>query len=669
MRTRFKPLGLGSFVNFSVRRHGLNKTVCSRWASAFLSLLQGLHRALTVFRSTACHSRSSRIIMLQQHHTDYSLYPTDLGAWQVSRRALLHFACGLLAVFCLLGAPGELLAAETLLGQLPPVTDPTGRFGQPPAITQEEVPPPPPGPQPEVLPPVAPIPQDQLGLPPLRVAAKEIRVVGSTVFTPEELAEVVSPYVNRELTTENLEELRRALTLLYVDKGYITSGAVLPDQPVTEGIITYQIIEGKLSDITVEGTERFQPFYFTSRLNQSAGPPVNLNELRDRLQIFLQDQRIARINSELQPGLGPGLGILDLRVQETNPWKAWLEFNNYQSPTVGAERGLATVAHLNLLGLGDSVSFTWGQSEGVDPLFDVSYALPFTPWDTTLIFQFRKNDFEVVESPFEPLNIKSETEIFTLAVRQPLYRTPTQEFAVTLIGERLRNKNFLLGIPFSFTPGTTAQGKAVISVLRFAQEWVNRLSNQVWSARSRFSLGIDTLGATLNSSSSVPDGQFFTWLGQVQGAHRFDPLGIQLIGRMDLQIANDRLFPLEQYAMGGRFTVRGYRENTLVRDNAFLFTIEPRIPILPSILGTETVQFAPFIDVGRSWNTKDPTPSPKTLASIGAGLRFSFRQQSHPLLQHTYANVYWGQQLNHVADPKQNLQDHGIHFQVVLELL
>ncbi|MCA9472778.1 MAG: ShlB/FhaC/HecB family hemolysin secretion/activation protein [Nitrospirales bacterium] len=566
--------------------------------------------------------------------------------------------------------PHHTFGDDASRSQLPPTDDPTGLYGSPPPITQYEVPSSPPDHIPNILPPVTPIPEDPEGSPPLKVFVKEVRIVGTTVLTPQELTEVVKPYLNQELTTEQLEELRRAITLQYVQKGYITSGAILPDQRVANGVITFQVIEGKLSDIHIEGTEWFRPSYFSSRLNLSAGPPVNLNQLRDRLQLFIQDQRIARINSELQPGLKPGLGVLNVRVQETNPWRAWAEFNNYQSPTVGAERGLFTLANLNPLGLGDSISVTWGISEGVDPLIDGSYAIPFTPWDTTFIFQYRKNDFSVVESPFKPLDIKSKTEIFTLSIRQPIYRSPTQEFAITLIGERLENKNFLLGIPFSFTPGTTAQGKAIFSVLRFAQEWVDRRPNQVLSARSRFSLGLDVLGATIHSSSSIPDGQFFTWLGQAQAAHRFDPYRIQVITRMDLQLANDRLFPLEQYALGGRYTVRGYRENQLVRDNAFLWTIESRIPVLPSILGLDTVQFAPFIDVGRSWDAKGNTQPPQTLASIGAGLRFSFHQQAHPLLQQVQASIYWGQQLNHLKhEPQQNLQDHGIHVQVVLTLL
>ena len=117
--------------------------------------------------------------------------------------------------------------------------------------------------------------------------------------------------------------------------------------------------------------------------------------------------------------------------------------------------------------------------------------------------------------------------------------------------------------------------------------------------------------------------------------------------------------------MGGRYSVRGYRENQLVRENAFLFSVESRIPVIPSVMGPHfTAHFAPFIDVGHSWNAKIDTPSPKTLASIGVGLRLGFFDRA-------FANVYWGQQLNHVSDPPPggNLQDHGVHVQFIMNIL
>ena len=44
-------------------------------------------------------------------------------------------------------------------------------------------------------------------MPTLRVFVRDIRVVGSTVFTPDELDRVTAPYVNRELSTEDLQAL------------------------------------------------------------------------------------------------------------------------------------------------------------------------------------------------------------------------------------------------------------------------------------------------------------------------------------------------------------------------------------------------------------------------------------------------------------------------------
>jgi hemolysin activation/secretion protein len=465
-------------------------------------------------------------------------------------------------------------------------------------------------------------------------------------------------YENREVSTEDLEELRRALTLLYVNRGYANSGAVIPDQAVTDGTITIHIIEGVLKDIRIEGNRWFRSSYLKDRLALGAGPPFNMNSIRDRMQILLQDQRLERLNAELKPGDKPGEALLDVHVQEANPIKGWLEFNNYQSPIVGAERGLATLAHQNLTGHGDTAMVTYGRSSGVDPLIESSYTVPLNAYDTTFSFAYRRNDFVVVESPFDVLDIGSQSEIFTLSLRQPLIRTLTDEVAVSITGERLFNKTTLLGEPFDFVAGYQ-NGVAVVSALRFGQEWIHRTADSVIAVRSRFSVGINALGATINSGP-VADSRFFSWLGQANVVKRFDSTGIELINFVNLQLANDRLFPLEQFAVGGRYSVRGYREFTLIRDNAFVYSIETRLPLLRSKDGYDILQLAPFIDVGRAWAAKGETPSPETLASIGVGLRWNIFNRAN-------ANIYWGQQLNHVPAPPPggNLQDHGIHVQFV----
>lgn len=562
-----------------------------------------------------------------------------------------------------------LLTPAPLVAQVPvpPVFDPTLRSGEPPL---KKVPPPPQAPPGTVLPP-APRPPEgdvrqQLGQ--VRVFVHDIHVVGSTVFSDAEIDEVTKPFKGRTLTTEDLERLRLALTLLYVNRGYITSGAVIPDQDVTLGTITVQIVEGTLARIDVEGTDWFQDSYVRDRVERGVRKPLALAPLQERLQLLQQDSRIERINAELRPGDRRGESTLSLRVKEASPWKAWIDLNNHQTPVVGAERGLATVAHQNVTGHGDPFSFTYGYSRGVNPIIDTAYTLPLTRYDTTITGYYRRNDFVVVADTFRFLDLKSDAQIIGVTLRQPLYKTLTDEFAVALTGEHLYNKVTsafdVAGLPSLFIPGSSDTGVSAVSAVRFIQEYVHRTSNSVVAARSRFSLGLDVLGAT-NNSGPLPDGQFFSWLGQVQGIRRMDEWGgVQLLGQMSVQLANDRLYPLEQVPVGGRYSVRGYRENTLIRDNAFLASVESRIPLLTFPTGEPRVQFAQFTDMGRSWNAKGGTPDPQTLASVGLGVRWTLLPQERARFE-----LYWGVPLNHVPHPPGNLQDHGLHLQFVVQVL
>lgn len=566
------------------------------------------------------------------------------------------------------------LTPAPLLAQvaLPPVFDPTLRSGEPPPLRKEVQPPAaPPG---TVLPPVPRPPESdtkqQLGQ--VRVFVHDIHVVGSTVFTDAEIDDVTKPFKGRTLTTEDLERLRLALTLLYVNRGYITSGAVIPDQDVTLGTITIQMVEGTLARIDVEGTEWFRDSYLRDRVELGVRKPLAIAPLQERLQLLQQDSRIERINAELRPGDHRGESTLNLRVKEHSPWKAWVDLNNYQPPVVGAERGLATIANQNLTGHGDLFSFTYGRSRGVNPIIDTAYTLPVTKYDTTITGYYRRNDFLVIDNAFRFLDLRAEAEIIGITVRQPIYKTLSDEFAVALTGERLYNKITTAepGLAPLFIPGSSDTGVNTVSALRFIQEYVHRTPNSVIAARSRFSVGLDVLGATINSGP-VPDGQFFSWLGQVQGIRRMDEWGgVQLLGQMSLQLSNDRLFPLEQVPVGGRFSVRGYRENTLIRDNAFLASVESRIPLLTFPTGEPRLQFAQFVDMGRAWNTKGPTPEPDTLASVGLGLRWTVLPQERARME-----VYWGAPLNFNnvhrphGDSRDNLQDNGLHVQIVVQVL
>ena len=516
-----------------------------------------------------------------------------------------------------------------------------------------------------ILPPLpTPPPPELERLPRERVLVREVRVVGSTVFSVDELAKVTAPYLNRELTAENLEALRVALTLLYVNAGYVNSGAILPDQRVVDGVITYQVIEGAVTAIAVGGNRWFRSSYLQKRLALGTGPPVNASVLQQQIQLLLEDPRIRRLHVELLPGLNPGDAVLRASVEDRPPFRASIDFNNHLSPSVGAEQGILTLEDVNLTGNGDILTLRYGGSEGAFPLYDFRYSLPFTARDTTLSLRYRKNTFAVLEEPFQELDIESESEIYTIALRQPIFRTLNSEVAIELIGERLSHETFLLGERFTLVPGAR-NGRSVVTALRAQLEWVYRTPDQVIALRSRFSAGLNILGATINPKGE-PDGKFFAWLGQAQLVRRLPFLDAQLILRSDLQLADDLLLSLEQVAVGGRYSVRGYRENTLVRDNAFLASLEVRVPLVRNTPWADFLELAPFADYGRGWRTRSPSPDAEVISSAGIGLRWAVTIAAGPVSLRPQLEVYWGHPWRDRKTPGNDLQDKGLHLQFVL---
>ena len=565
------------------------------------------------------------------------------------------------------------LASTSAFAQ--PAIDPTGRSGEPPGPLKEEFQRPPPPPSP-VLPIVPLTPEaggpTQPGT--VQVFVRDVHVTGNTVFSDREIAEVTTPFKNRTLLTEDLERLRLALTLLYINKGYLTSGAIIPDQDVTADVITVQIIEGTLTRIDVEGTRWFSSSYLRDRLSLGRRTPVTLAPLQEQLQLLQQDRRIERVNAELRPGDQRGTSVLNVRVADKNPFHASMDINNYSTPLVGEIRGIGTLLDDNLTGHGDPLSLSYGQSSGAFPIVNASYALPFTRYGTTFSPYYRRYDFKLIEPPFSPLNIKASTEVIGMSLRQPIYSSATDEVAFSIIGEHLFTQSFVFGTtPFSSFPGFQ-NGAATVSALRFAQDWTHRTLDTVLAVRSRFSVGLNVLGATINANPDTPDGQFFSWLGQAQAIKQFGEqlLGMQLLGRMDLQLTNSPLFSLEQVSLGGRYTVRGYREVTILRDNSFVASVESRFPLIRWANGEPMVQLAPFVDVAHGWSVGDNhrvlmAPSSNfttnTLASVGVGLRWNILPNDKASFE-----VYWGQQLNHVPKISNTIQDNGVHLGFVVNL-
>ena len=485
------------------------------------------------------------------------------------------------------------------------------------------------------------------------VFVRAFEIEGSTVFAPEELSDVIASYTGRAITSEELLDAKEAITAYYRERGYVTSGAVIPDQAVEDGVVRIRVVEGVLTDVRVEGTQWFRPGYFRDRLLRAGRAPVDAARLERVLQRFQRNARVERIRARLAPGARRGESILLLEVQETRRAAMSLVAANDEPPGIGAESGRIGFDFPNLIGYDDIASVTFTATEGLRDT-QLSYEVPLNAADTRLGLEFRHSQSDVVELPIE---VTSESRSYRVTLRHPLLRDSHHELWLGLTGERRDSETRVLGARFAFPP--TDDSTPVVSVLRFAQDWTYRSRADVVAARSTLSLGLDVLGATTSRGTGAPDGEFVAWLGQIQWVHRFSRrlLGAQVLFRADAQLADDPLLSLEKFAVGGGRTVRGYRENQLVRDNAVVASLELRVPVLRDAFGRPLVQLATFADFGRGWD-EDAGLNSDTLASLGLGLRLA-------PWEWLGGELYWGRPLTR-ARGTGDLQDHGIHFRLTV---
>jgi hemolysin activation/secretion protein len=534
------------------------------------------------------------------------------------------------------------------------------------------------------LPPVAPAaPTQKLSRAPLFVL-RDVKIVGNTVLDEAAIRAIVNPYIDKPVSTADLEEMRRQFTMLYIKRGYINSGAVIPDQRVENGVVTFRFVEGRITGFNITGPDgqklpgpplHYSPGYFTARLQQAVTVPFNVADLEREQQILLQDPLVRRLNIELTPGLQPGEAKVNAEVLEGSPYALGISLANDQSPTVGEERGELHGSVANLLGQGDILAASYGRSQGINDGF-VAYSLPILPDDTRVSIRYDRNGTLVVAPTLAPLNITSNYSSIAFGVSRPFWRTETQNLTLGLGLERRRAQSFLLGFPFSFTAGSV-NGNTNVTALRFYQDWLDRDADHAFAVRSTFSFGLPIMGATIEPAflpggfffpggfprpPGTPTGEFFSWLAQAQYVRRIfkDWEGVV---RSDLQLSSSPLFPIEQFALGGLGTVRGYRTYLTVTDDAFLASGELRIPVaklrIPRLSPNDTdgvVQLVPFYDYGRGWNVLRQTPYPPDLSSIGLGFRWLIGSG-------ITAEAYYAKGLRHVPVGT-SLEDRGILFRL-----
>jgi hemolysin activation/secretion protein len=519
---------------------------------------------------------------------------------------------------------------------------------------------------------------------------RHIEVRGVKAFKPNVIESIVKPYENRMVSSAELQTLRITLTRLYIDKGFVNSGALLPDQQSKDGLVIYQAVEGTLSRVEVTGPTKLSPHYITARVLTHVDAPLNISDLQYALRYLQEDPNVLRLDAKLAPGDVLGQSTLRLNVEDQPRFSAGLSADNNHSASTGEWEGTATFGARDLTGYGEewrgSVVRAGGDTEGSGV-----FSIPVNAHNATFQAYFSTANSSIIEQPFEALNIEEKTRTYGFSLTVPLLDRLSNRFAVFLGAESDHSYTTLLGEPFSFSPGAQ-NGVSNVAVALGGLDWLIHGASSVTDLRVTYRHGINALGATTNQPSkndpfnpnpTGADALFgleqlqFIFVQRLNGLSVFSHFNdrAQLIVRSTGQITQEPLLVLEKFTIGGVDTVRGVPENLLVRDNGAAATIELQLPI-PGYRNQPSVHdlvIAGFVDYGRSWDKVDTatgnpnlnTTDPLYIVSAGLGLLWN-------PLRGLNAQVYWGRSIannfNVNNDPltfaPNDLQKDGYHVSV-----
>lgn len=525
-----------------------------------------------------------------------------------------------------------------------------------------------------------------------KIKVKKIILKDCNALPKQLVDDLLKGYENKTVTMEALQALRQKLSMMYLANHFVNSGVIIPDQKIKDGIIYFQAIEGQLNKISVSGNKHINSQYIEDRIALGSTQPLNVEKLEDAIRQLQNNRLIEGVYAQLKPLPAYGTAELAVTVSEAKDRTLRLSIDNERSPTVGAEQATVTLLDANLTGHGDTIQLDFSRSEGLRAV-ELDYQYPVTADGQNFAINLRYNDAEVVEEPIDRLNITSETLSADLSYSWPLNPTihssfeklKTPPWQIIAGFSHKDSSSFLFGEPFAFAGGTV-DGESKSTALSVGLQYLSRDAKQVTALSLNLRQGIDWLGAT----TEPQDSRFMAFSSQLQYAKRLPKLRqSQFIFSAATQQSFDPLLPIEKFAIGGHSTIRGYRENQLVRDNGLTASFALQIPLhfeknksatsnqkqtkkqkqeTPfTITGIELpgeFSIEPFLDWGLAWDEPSATQTDNSFEILSAGL--GFRWIPSPSLA---LALHWAEPLESKVSSQSNgdLQDDGFHFYVIFQ--
>ncbi len=407
------------------------------------------------------------------------------------------------------------------------------------------------------------------------IHVKTISVAGISLLQTRAVNSVIAGFEKRCLGLADLNNILKELTFLYVDKGYITSRAFLPEQDLSDGSLEIVVVEGVLESIVLDGEPDTHNGQVKTAFPDLVGKPVNLRDIEQGLD-QLNRLRSNDAKIELEAGTEPGSSALQVARNKSKNWYASVGFNNLGSSSTGIYQSRIDAGFEDVMGLNDQWTFSYQRSMDNHPLyfanvpggetFTGSFSIPYGYWTFALDGLWSEYNSQIA-GPISSIDTAGLSRSFGASLSRVLHR---DQVSITSLSGNIkwkRNENFILGTRIDVASRDLAIGS--LELVHSRQFFGGQLV-----ASASYNQGLDIWGVFDDDSAPAgsPKGQFKSVNGSITYLKplQIGDLSATYNGQLTGQYSPDLLFGSEQVAYGGYSTVRGLRESVVFGNNGVL---------------------------------------------------------------------------------------------------
>lgn len=406
-----------------------------------------------------------------------------------------------------------------------------------------------------------------------RVNIASVRVIGSTRYNEAEWQPLFSDVVGHDLTYADLRRAADRVARRYRDDGRFAR-AYLPEQALTDGVLTIAVVEAKLGEVRVEGPadgkrvseERIRKVLVAGQQNRNA---VAIDEL-ERAAMLLEDMPGIHASVVLAPGDEPGETDILARIDNTRRFGFALAADNAGLESTGRGRLNGELRLESPFHIGDELAGFFDFSEGT-AYGRVSYDVPLGSRGWRIRPAVSRLDYDL-GGRFSSLDAHGRAETWGVTAGYPLIRTDRVTLRLAAGFEERRYENFALGEETSQPKVRAFLG--TLSLDRtdgFGGGGFNRLALQV--TRGRLDLADNPTDLSIDAATARSDGKYtaFDWsLARLQRLADRDRLLVSITG----QVASRNLGSSEKMSLGGDSGVRAFPVLEASGDEGWIATTE-----------------------------------------------------------------------------------------------